>query len=73
MNINFALPDPLDAGVELATPLAHVRNIHKTEYNSSLKIIQLIRPANILLLNVPNQPTFRAYTAEVPRLFKSGG
>lgn len=71
MNINFALPDPLDSGIELATPLAHAKNIHKTEYNSSLKIIQLIRPTNVILLNVPNQATFRGYQAEIPRLFSS--
>jgi hypothetical protein len=69
MNINFSLPDPLDSGYDLATPLAHTKNIHKTEYNSSLKIIQMIKPSNIILLNVPNNATFRGYQAEIPRLF----
>ena len=61
MNINFALPDPLEGNVDLATPIAHAKNIHKTEYNSSLKIIQMIKPTNIILLNVPNQATYRGY------------
>jgi hypothetical protein len=30
MNICFSLPEPNDIGVDLPTPLAHTKNIHKT-------------------------------------------
>lgn len=69
MNICFKLPETLENGIELAMPFAQTKNIHKTEYNSSLKIIQMIKPSNIILLNVPNNGTFRGYQAQIPRLF----
>lgn len=69
MNICFSLPETDDDSIDLAMPIAHTKNIHKTEYNSSLKIIQMIKPKNIILLNVPNASTFRAYNNDIPKLF----
>ena len=33
----------------------------------------MIKPSNIILLNVPNAATFRGYQAEIPKLFARQG
>lgn len=71
MNICFQLPDETSTPIAIP-PYSILKNVHKTEYHSSLKIFRLLAPANIVLLNVPNPSTFRSYQIDVPKLFSAG-
>lgn len=71
MNICFQLPDEATTPIPIP-PYAVLKNVHRTEYHSSLKIFRLLAPANIVLLNVPNPSTFRSYQIDVPKLFSAG-
>lgn len=56
MNIRFDLPSPAD--IPYREPLqlsASVRNFHKTEYKSSLRVINHIKPKDIIFVNMPLQ------------------
>jgi hypothetical protein len=67
MNISFELPPESDLPVARGDFI--LTNVHKTEYLSSLRIIQLIRPQDIILVNVPAGQLFANYQQDVSRIF----
>jgi len=68
MNISFELPPETEQSVYSRGDFI-ITNVHKTEYLSSLRIIQLIRPQDIILVNVPAGPLFSSYQQDVSRIF----
>jgi hypothetical protein len=68
MNISFELP-PESEHLAYTRGDFIITNAHKTEYLSSLRIIQLIRPQDIILVNVPAGALFSSYQQDVSRIF----
>lgn len=56
MNIRFDVPALAETGPVQPRQLSKgVRNFHKTEYRSSLRVIHLIQPKDIVFVNMPGQ------------------
>ena len=68
MNISFELPPESDQPPSTRGDFI-ITNVHKTQYLSSLRVIQLIRPQDIILVNVPVGPLFSNYQQDVSRIF----
>ena len=73
MNIHFELPSEHNNLSHF--PITNFAdNIYKTEFESSLKLIQLIGPNNIIFVNTPpNSSTFRNYQNNIDQFANSYG